>query len=180
MSNARTIDGIHALKNGNIAEGRATLMQALSAGEPAAPIWYSLAMAADSADERRIYLQKALEADPLYEDARQALAEPQPTPSTVPSPVPSAPPARQLLEAEIARRTQDGWQVVSQTDTAVQFRRPRRWNTVGLVLFVLLPLLGGCLFAPLWGVMAIGLIVVLLDYLLKKDGVAYVTADQLA
>jgi hypothetical protein len=49
-------------------------MQALAAGEPAAPVWYALSLAADSLDERRIYLQKALEADPLYESARRDLA----------------------------------------------------------------------------------------------------------
>src|SRR5688500_284874 len=70
----RTDEGIAQLRSGNKAEGRATLMQALAAGEPAAPVWYGLSLAADSLDERRIYLQKALEADPLHESARRDLA----------------------------------------------------------------------------------------------------------
>jgi hypothetical protein len=66
--------GIAQLSIGNTAEGRATLMQALAAGEPAAPIWYALSLAADSPDECRACLQRALAANPLHDLARWELA----------------------------------------------------------------------------------------------------------
>jgi hypothetical protein len=70
----RTSEGIAQLSSGNTAEGRATLLQALAAGEPAAPIWYALSLAADSPDECCDCLRKALEADPFHDLARWELA----------------------------------------------------------------------------------------------------------
>jgi len=83
MQTLLTNQGIAELRGGNTVAGRVTLMQALAAGEPAAPIWYALALAADSSDERRIYLTKALDADPLHEDARRDLAQLVATPNSV-------------------------------------------------------------------------------------------------
>lgn len=86
---------------------------------------------------------------------------------------------RALLDREIASRTSQGWQIVSQTETSVQLKRPRQWNTGGVVLFVVLPLLGGIFWYPLLGVAVIGLLIVVADFILKKEQVEFVTAAQL-
>lgn len=71
---SQTQEAIAALRTGNKEAGRLLLKGALETGEPPAPIWYAFSLAADSLDERRIFLQKTLEADPLHEDARRELA----------------------------------------------------------------------------------------------------------
>lgn len=86
---------------------------------------------------------------------------------------------RALLDAQIASRTAQGWQIVSQTDTSVQLKKPRQWNTGGVVLFVLLPLIVGFVWSPLFAVAVIGLLIVVADYILKKEAVEFVTAAQL-
>jgi len=50
-------------------------MQALNAGEAADEVWYWLAMAADTTDERHIYLNKLLETNPLHEEALMLLSQ---------------------------------------------------------------------------------------------------------
>lgn len=70
----QTHEAIARLRAGETAIGRVMLMEAMAAGEPAGPIWYALALAADSPDERRVYLEKTLAADPLNDDARRDLA----------------------------------------------------------------------------------------------------------
>lgn len=96
------------------------------------------------------------------------------------STTPAQTPDYSLLDQEIRRRTAEGWQIVSQTPEGVQFRQAKRWSGVGSVLFILLPLLGSVVLGPLgFGIAVFGFIFVLLDYLVKKDRVAYVTADEL-
>jgi hypothetical protein len=84
---------------------------------------------------------------------------------------------RQLLDWYIGQYTEQGWQIVSQNDHGVQFRKPRQWSAFGAALFVLLPAVGGCLWRPLLAVAVIGLLVVVADYLLKKEALMYLTAD---
>lgn len=67
---------------------------------------------------------------------------------------------------------------MTQTPGGVQFVKPKAWSTLGLVLIVALPLLGGLLWRPLLGVAAVGLGIVLVDYLLKPDAVAYVSVAE--
>ena len=78
-----------------------------------------------------------------------------------------------LLEEYIAIQTRRGWQVVSQTETSVQMRRPKRWSQTLLILgFVLLIFFGAGL---------IFLILAVFDYLVfQKEKTVYVTAKQLA
>jgi RNA polymerase subunit RPABC4/transcription elongation factor Spt4 len=91
----------------------------------------------------------------------------------------AAPPDRALLDQQIAARTAQGWQIVSRNDTSVQLKRPRQWSAAGIVLFVLLPLIGGLFWLPLFGVAVVGLIIVVADYALKKEPVEFITLDQL-
>lgn len=93
---------------------------------------------------------------------------------------------RQLLEQEIARFTARGWQIVNQTDTAIQLKKPKEWSQLGLTLaflgvsFGLILLLidaslGSCLFS-------LGIILLILsviDYLAKKEKTIYFTVDDI-
>jgi uncharacterized protein YjbI with pentapeptide repeats len=78
---------------------------------------------------------------------------------------------RQLLEREIAKRTSQGWQIVSQTETSVQLRKPKRWSKTLLILGLIFLLCygGGLLF---W-------LLALIDYAIKKDQVIFLTIDNL-
>jgi hypothetical protein len=84
-----------------------------------------------------------------------------------------------LIQQAIATHTEQGWEVVSQSATSVQLRKPRQWSTVGIILFVLIPALGGCVWFPLFGVALLGVMLVAADYLMKKDDLTYLTADQI-
>lgn len=84
------------------------------------------------------------------------------------------------LAAELANRSAAGWRVVSQTEAGVQFAKPRQWSRLGLILFVVVPLLGALFWLPLAGVAMLGLILVVADYLLKKEQLEFVPASGLA
>jgi uncharacterized paraquat-inducible protein A len=93
-------------------------------------------------------------------------------------PMPTTTDDRALLQQEVARLTATGWQVVSQSDAGAQLRKPKEWSKAGVVLLVLLPVLGAALYGPLLYVAIGGLILVVADYLIKKERSAYVTAEQ--
>lgn len=94
---SQTQEAIATLRMGNKEAGRQLLKRALETGEPPAPIWYAFALAADSLDERRIYLQKTLDVDPLHENARRELAS---LTSAVPTAESACPSAKPLLTSE--------------------------------------------------------------------------------
>lgn len=83
----------------------------------------------------------------------------------------SRPTDQQLIQQYIAQRTRQGWQVVNQTDTSVQMRKPKRWSTALLVL-------GGA-FLIFFGVGLIFWILAVIDYAIKKEQTIFVTADEL-
>lgn len=96
---------------------------------------------------------------------------PEGSPVAVSPPVQTGPADRELINREIKRRTEKGWQVISQTDSTAQMRKPKRWSKIGLILGFLLLLLYGA-----------GLIILLLtviDYLVQKEKIIYITADEL-
>lgn len=77
---------------------------------------------------------------------------------------------RQLIQQFIANQTKQGWQVVSRDNTSVQMRKPRQWNRPALIIGFITAIFG------------LGLLILLLavvDYILKRDKVAYVTVEQL-
>ncbi len=86
---------------------------------------------------------------------------------------------QQLLDKEVEYLSKRGWQVVNRTETAIQVRKPRQWSQIGLILFVLLPAIGGYFFPLLFGVALAGFIFVLLDYLLKKEKLEYITVEDI-
>jgi hypothetical protein len=95
------------------------------------------------------------------------------------APVATSTDDRALVQHEVARLTGQGLQIVSQTETTAQLKRPKEWSRVGILLFVFLPLIGGLFWSPLWGVAVFGLVLVLADYLFKKEQLVFVSADQL-
>lgn len=72
------------------------------------------------------------------------------------------------LDEFIATKSGEGWQIVNRTDSAVQMKRPKRLNTAGLFISLALVLVYG------FGLLL--LILILLDYLMQRDKVGYVTA----
>jgi hypothetical protein len=91
---------------------------------------------------------------------------------------PSAADDRAMLQWIIATRTAEGWQIVSQSDSGVQFKKPKQWSVVGLLLFVATPAFAGCLWYPAFGIALIGLILVLADYLMRKEELAFISPAQ--
>lgn len=89
-----------------------------------------------------------------------------------------APIDQRALDWYIAGATQRGYRVVSRTDTSVQLVKPKEWNITLLVLLVLLPVIGGFFWRPLWGIALIGGVIVIVNYVMRKDELEYVTAEQ--
>lgn len=77
---------------------------------------------------------------------------------------------RQLIEEAIAKYTARGFQVVSQTETSVQLRKPKQWSQLLLAL--------GCL-TLIVGFGLLILIVAAVDYGMKKEQVVFITAHEL-
>lgn len=72
-----------------------------------------------------------------------------------------------------------GWQLASEDRDGLHFRKGRKWSAPGLMLLVLLPLCGGLLWFPLWGLAVLGLGVVVVHYAAQNAGAFYLTWDKL-
>ena len=189
------------LQAGDRIGARAVLMP-LARTAPTGEVWYLLGQALDDAAQRKDCLVRAAQAgwvEPLAVAAPAPVPAPVPAPTPAPPPPPPPPPAaaaaplavqaspsappepsdRQLIERASQGYAANGWQIVSQTEHTAQFKYARKVSQVGLVVFVLLPLVGACLWYPLLGVAVFGLLFVGLDYLIRKDKLDYITADQL-
>jgi len=86
---------------------------------------------------------------------------------------------RALIQQEIAHYTGQGWQIVSQTDTSAQIRKPRQWSAAGLVFLVIAPGIVGCFWWPAFGIALIGLLLVAAAYLSGKDELLFLEATQI-
>jgi tetratricopeptide (TPR) repeat protein len=150
-------------------------MAAIRANPDNARAWFALGqmLTAEGENEKaRDSLRRALALDPSLGEAQRLLDSLDP----------------RLLDEEIARLSAQGWLVVNRTADSAQLRRPKQWSRTGLLLLVLLPLVAGVLFLPfsggdarlLWYVALGGLVVVTLDYLLKRDKLTYVTREEIA
>jgi hypothetical protein len=78
---------------------------------------------------------------------------------------------QQLIDEYIARQTARGWQIISRTDNSAQLRMPKQWSSLLLVL--------GLILLCLYGAGLIVLLLALVDYLLQKERVVFVTANEL-
>jgi hypothetical protein len=63
--------------------------------------------------------------------------------------------------------------------TTAQLKKLKEWSKPGVILFVALPLLGALFYGPLLYVAIFGLILIVADYLLKKEQLIFLTAEQL-
>jgi hypothetical protein len=80
---------------------------------------------------------------------------------------------------KIEERTQQGWIIINRTDDSAQLKKPRQWSRLGLVVFVAIPLLAGItLFPLLIGFALVGFLIVIADYLLRKEEFVYITAER--
>lgn len=68
----------------------------------------------------------------------------------------------------------DGWVLVFRDGQGAQLRKPRKWSPGCLMFGVILPALGGLLFAPLFAVAAVGMLVLVAHYLSTSDQTRYV------
>lgn len=96
------------------------------------------------------------------------------TAAQVETPKPSS-----LLDPKVETLTKAGWQVISRTESAAQLKKPKQWSQGCLWLFVILPLLGGFIFPPLFGVAIIGLILTVVAYMLGSEETLYFTEEKL-
>jgi tetratricopeptide (TPR) repeat protein len=204
MSNAAQLlrQGVADFKAGNREQAARLFYQAVQDDPQSQMGWLWLAGCLEDDNEKRQCLERARAINPnneLGKRAEQGLASMQsrlPEDENIPLPSFTAdtsqpvtrqtgttinePSDRQLIEQFVARKTAEGWIVISQTDSSVQIQNPKKWSAVGFVLFVLLPILGVFLLDTWCLAMAIvGLIIVVFDYLMKKPKVAYMTAEQL-
>jgi hypothetical protein len=84
-----------------------------------------------------------------------------------------------LLQRAIETYCAAGWRLVAQNDSAVQFQKPKHWSGGSEAIFVVLPLVLSLFWRPaVWGAIA-GLLVVVIRYVMQKEDVAMVTAEQL-
>lgn len=187
MANAAELTkaGIAAAQAGDKEKAADLLRQATEADPKSEMAWLWRSSVATSEDEKRGYLQQALLANPQSAPARKGLALLGPAidaPPELAGPVavvaPVATDDRAMLQWEIERRTAKGWQVVSQSDTGVQFKKPKQWSAAGLAFFVAAPALVGCLWPVAFGIALIGLLLVFADYASKKEELVFSTADQ--
>jgi hypothetical protein len=185
---------IAAIESGDKETGKRLLAWVLHDEPQNEAAWLWMSYAVDDIGQKRDCLGRVLSINPNNEqaqntlellDAQHTIAVPEPEPRrTIERPEQPFP---NLLEQEIKRRTKRGWQLVSHSDTLVQFRKPRQWSGLGILLFVVLPLLVGCvltLFDSVVGIGAfiiavMGFLFVVADYLLKKDKLVTVTVEEL-
>jgi len=186
-----TREGIAAAGRGNRAEAADLLKRATDADPRYEMAWLWRSSLAGTDEEKRGHLQQALKANPRSESAKRGLALLGPAieappelvaPVTVPAPraplsIPDTDHA--LLQRTIAASTANGWQVVFQTDTSAQLKKPKQWSAAGLALFVTLPGVIGCFWFPAFGIALIGLVLVLVTYLAGKDELLFVDTTQI-
>jgi hypothetical protein len=84
---------------------------------------------------------------------------------------------REVIQQAVAHYTAQKWRIVSQTDTSAQVAKPKEFNAAAFTALVLAPALVGCLWYPLFGIAVIGLVIVLVDYAVKKEHLEFITVD---
>lgn len=103
------------------------------------------------------------------------------------APVVDAAKDQALLNISIEAYTKEGWRIVSQTPSGFQAVKPKTWSTVGLLFFVVTPLLLGCFGTFLFGAAAlwlfliggVGFIIMLAAYLSTAEQQVYVTPQSI-
>lgn len=83
-----------------------------------------------------------------------------------------------VVKQVTAQLTKEGWQIVSQTDAGLQVKRGRTWSRGGLMLTALF-LFGGFLWAPLFGLALVVLLLVVVGYLIQEEQLELVTPEDM-
>lgn len=84
---------------------------------------------------------------------------------------------RQQFTQTIANYVRDGYQVMSQTETSAQLKKPKQWNVGGGVVFILMPLLGMVIWSGFLWLALFGCVLIVLDYAFKREESIYLTID---
>lgn len=85
---------------------------------------------------------------------------------------------RQLIDKTISYYTSYGWQVLSQSDSSIQIRKPKAWSMLLLVGGLVVILFG--LVLPPFFVIGIGLLILaVIDHFIRPEKILHVTLDQI-
>ncbi len=188
MKNPKLTEAVALIKAGDKQTAQELLIEIIKAdsqSKDAETAWYGLSTIAETPDKKRQCLQAILKINPDNQKAISRLekldnneARVLSTQNQQSSPRTQSPPSdysrvsdQQLLNEYIATRTRKKWQIISQTSTSVQLRKPKQWSTTLLVL--------GGVFLLLFGLGLIFWILAVIDYAIKKEQMLYVTVDEL-
>lgn len=186
---------IATIKAGDKAAGRKLLIKILESDENNELAWLWLTQTGIPLPEQIECLERVLEINPNNQDAQRGLPKlkarlaKQNQPRTIqpsqskltprsPKQVTNMHPSgtmgrmtdRQVISQYIAQKSTKGWEVISREDHSVQLKRPKQWSKVGLILGAATAIVGlGFLI----------LFLTLIDYLLQKEKVIFVTADDI-
>ena len=184
---------ISVIKNGDKQTGKCLLVEILKTEPRNENAWLWMTQVVGKKDEKVKCLEQVLKINPDNEIAKKGMARlkpiempslddltPQPDIRSVSqrpegraerTSAPSNLDDKRLIQQYIAKRTRRGWQVVNQTDTSVQLRKPKRWSTILLVL--------GGVFLIFFGFGLIFWVLAVIDYAIKKEQTIFVTVDEL-
>lgn len=76
-----------------------------------------------------------------------------------------------IIDYYIKRLNKIKWEVINRTDKGIQIRKIKHVNRLGFWV--------GLVLLPFWGIGFIMWLIVLLDYILQHEKIAFVTVDQM-
>jgi hypothetical protein len=77
----------------------------------------------------------------------------------------------QIIDSYITWKLREGWILTYQAENGAQFTKPKQWNMVGVW--------AGLICLPIFGLGLIFWIVVIADYMSKKDTVMFVSVAEM-
>lgn len=83
-----------------------------------------------------------------------------------------------LLDKAITRYTSKGWQIISQSDTAIHLKKPKAWSML-LIVGGLISTLVGFFFPPLLIIGIGALLLSVLDHVIRSEKTLHITLNQL-
>lgn len=184
---------IDVIKSGDTKKGRSLLAKILKEDARNEQAWLWMAAVIDERAKQVYCLQKVLEINPNNLTAQNRLAKVR-VPEVIdrqeeslvyPQPVQRINERQsqnlttqrtelsdsQLIQAYVAKMTRYGWQVIHQTESSVQLRKPKKWS--GLLLGI------GFILLCAAGLGVIVLLLAAIDYATRKESIIFTTADEL-
>jgi hypothetical protein len=81
------------------------------------------------------------------------------------------------LEEKVSELRKDKWEIVQETSAGIQMRRPRQWNSFGVLVFGVIPI-AITLFNPgCWFAAMLSAAIPVADYVFQKERVCLVQGD---